>query len=107
MKTFVQKTVFVQRPGIVPGKVDVRKGKTGGFGFVQRGNGFGKGITRTETEGQNSFEVRKGEKNGKFYSCFFGGKFKAIGNAGLYLFDGAVQVRNSQCKRVFENGRGA
>ena len=22
-------------------------------------------------------------------------------------FDGAVQVRNSQCKRVFENGRGA
>ena len=43
MKTFVQKTGFVQRPGIVPGKVDVRKGKTGGFGFVQRGNGFGKG----------------------------------------------------------------
>ena len=43
-------------------------------------------VTRTETEGQNSFEVRKGEKNGKFYSCFFGGKFKAIGNAGLYLF---------------------
>ena len=43
MKTFVQKTVFVQRPGIVPGKVDIRKGKTGGFGFVQRGNGFGKG----------------------------------------------------------------
>ena len=97
-KHLYKKQCLCSGPGLCPAKWISGKVRRAASVLYSGETVLGKG----NADGDRRAEFVWGEKNGKFYSCFFRGKFKAIGNAGLYLFDGAVQVRNSQCKRVFE-----
>ena len=64
---------------------------------------LGKGNADEETGGQNSFEARRGwRKMEKFIPASSEENLRPLEMPDCIYFDGAVQVRNSQCKRVFE-----